>query len=113
MPERAAEAAATEETGEYATLKALGYGAGHVAGLIAAESMLIALGAGLIATWLIHPMAAWIGARYGSIFPIFVVADRTIALAAAMAALVGAVAAVVPAWRAATLKVSDGFRALG
>lgn len=104
---------ARERTREYATLKALGFGGRHIALLIGAESMLIALTAGAAGIWLIYPTADWIAARYGSIFPIFIVSERTIVLAAAMAALVGAVAALVPAWRAATLKVNDGFRAVG
>jgi putative ABC transport system permease protein len=104
---------ARERRREYATLKALGFGARFVVALIAGESLLLALSAGAVGTWLIYPAAAWVGREFGSIFPIFVVSPRTIAMAAGMTVLVGVVAAMAPAWRAATTRVADGFRAVG
>lgn len=104
---------ARERTREYATMKALGFGTRHIVFLIAGESLLLACASGAVAVWFIYPAAQWIGQRFGSIFPIFTVSPRTVVLAAAMAVLVGTVAAVVPAWRAATIKVNEGFRAVG
>ena len=104
---------ARERTREYATMKALGFGTRHIVALIGGESLLLAIASGTVALWFLYPAAAWIGQRFGSIFPIFTVSPHTVVLAGTMAVLVGAVAAVVPAWRAATLKVNDGFRAVG
>lgn len=104
---------ARERRREYATLKAIGFGDGHVVALIAGESLFIALAAGAVGVWLLYPVADWVGHRFGSIFPIFVVSPHTAWLSVAMAALVGTVAAVVPAWRAATVNVAEGFRAVG
>jgi putative ABC transport system permease protein len=104
---------ARERRREYATLKAIGFEDHHVVALIAGESLLISLAGGAIGIWLLYPLAAWVGHRFATIFPIFIVSDRTPLVAAAMAALIGVVAACAPAWRAATLKVADGFRALG
>ena len=104
---------ARERRAEYATLKAIGFGDRHVAALIAGESLLISLSAGALGNWLIYPLAAWVGQRFGSIFPIFLVSAHTPMLAAAMAVLIGVVAAIAPVWRVSTLKVADGFRGIG
>lgn len=104
---------ARERRREYATLKAIGFQDHHVVAVIAGESLLISLVAGAIGIWLLFPVAEWVGHRFASIFPIFLVSARTPLLAAAMALLIGVVAAFAPAWRVATLKVADGFRALG
>ena len=104
---------ARERRTEYATLKALGFADRHVASLIAGESLLIAISAGAIGVWLLYPVATWVGHRFGSIFPIFLVSTHTAILAATMSVLVGGVAAIVPAWRAATVNVAEGFRGVG
>ena len=104
---------ARERRGEYATLKAIGFNDSHVVALIAGESLLVSLGAGAIGIWLLYPLAAWVGHRFGSIFPIFLVAPRTPLLAAAMALLIGVVAAIAPSWRASTLKIAEGLRGIG
>jgi putative ABC transport system permease protein len=104
---------ARERRREYATLKALGFRSSYIAALILGESMFIALTAGAVAIWLIHPAAAYVGHRFGTIFPIFTVSEKTQIMAAIAALLVGVVAALPPAIRAATVKVSEGFRAVG
>jgi len=63
--------------------------------------------------WLLFAAADWVAHRFSTIFPIFVVADSTLYASAGMAFAVGAVAALVPAWRAAQLDVAAGFRAVG
>ncbi|MCC6710242.1 MAG: ABC transporter permease [Gammaproteobacteria bacterium] len=104
---------ARERRGEYATLKAIGFNDWHVVALIAGESLLISLSAGAAGIWLIYPVAEWVGHRFGSIFPIFLVSSATPWMAAAMALLIGVVAAIAPSWRASTLKVAEGFRGIG
>ena len=104
---------ARERTAEYATLKALGFGPGYLATLIFGESLTIcALGGGL-GLALTPPAAAAFKSLAGGIFPIFTVSNETLAAQAACALAVGVLAAVVPAVRAARVRVVDGLRAVG
>jgi putative ABC transport system permease protein len=103
---------ARERGPEYATMKALGFGSGYVAGLIFAESMGIALAGGLLGIALTFPLAAWFADAMGSLFPIFFVSERTVAMQLGAALVVGAVAAGLPAWRTARVRIIDGLRAV-
>ena len=103
---------ARERGAEYATMKALGFGNGYVAGLIFGESMAIALAGGLLGITLTFPLAAWFADAMGSLFPIFLVSEATVAMQVGAALLIGAVAAWLPAWRTARVRVVDGLRAV-
>jgi putative ABC transport system permease protein len=103
---------ARERGPEYATMKALGFGNGYVAGLIFAESMGIALAGGLLGIALTFPLAAWFADAMGSLFPIFFVSERTVAMQLGAAVVIGAVAAGLPAWRTARVRIIDGLRAV-
>jgi putative ABC transport system permease protein len=103
---------ARERGPEYATMKALGFGNGYVAGLIFAESMGIALAGGLLGIALTFPLAAWFADAMGSLFPIFFVSERTVAMQLGAALVIGAVAAGLPAWRTARVRIIDGLRAV-
>ena len=104
---------ARERGSEYATMKALGFGGGYVAMLIFGESLGIALVGGLIGVALTFPLAHVFSSAMGTLFPIFFVSDETMAMQMGAALLIGAVAAWLPAWRAAHLKIVDGLRAIG
>jgi putative ABC transport system permease protein len=104
---------ARERIGEYATLKALGFGPGYVARLVFGESVAIALigaGLGIAATF---PVSAAFGAKMGTLFPVFRVSEETVALQLACALVVGVAAAVVPGRRAARVRIVEGLRAIG
>jgi len=103
---------ARERGPEYATMKALGFGGGYVAALIFAESMGIALAGGLLGIALTFPLAAWFADAMGSLFPIFFVSERTVAMQLGAALAIGAVAAGLPAWRTARVRIIDGLRAV-
>jgi len=103
---------ARERQSEYATLKALGFSGGFVAGLIIAESLGLALAAGLGGIALTFPLAAAFAGLVGTLFPIFFVSQETVVLQLAATLVVGLVAAVVPAWRAARMRIIDGLRAV-
>ena len=104
---------ARERGSEYATMKALGFSGGFVALLILAESVGIALAGGLAAIALTIPLADAFAERMGSLFPIFFVSEQTMLLQAGAALVVGIVAAALPAWRTASVRIVDGLRAVG
>jgi putative ABC transport system permease protein len=103
---------ARERYGEYATLKALGFGNAFVAWLILAESMGIALLGGLLGIALTFPLAHAFASAMGTLFPVFNVSPQTMAMQVGAAVLIGVVAAGIPAWRAARVRIVDGLRAV-
>jgi putative ABC transport system permease protein len=48
----------------------------------------------------------------GSLFPIFFVSESTILMQAGAALLIGLVAAAMPAWHQARVRIVDGLRAV-
>ncbi len=103
---------ARERLGEYAMLKALGFGPWFLALLIAGESLLISVIGGGIGMAITGPAAAAFKQAVG-IFPVFAVSDDTVVAQGACALAVAIVAAVVPALRAARVRIIDGLRAIG
>jgi putative ABC transport system permease protein len=103
---------ARERNAEYATMKALGFGGWFVALLIFAESILIAAIGGLVGVALTFPLAEMFRGLTGTLFPVFLISNTTIALQFAAALFVGLVAAALPAWRAARIRIVDGLRAV-
>jgi putative ABC transport system permease protein len=104
---------ARERLGEYATLKALGFGPGYVARLVFGESIAIALCGAAIGVALTFPVADWFGTEMGTFFPVFEVSGGTVALQLACATVVGVAAALLPGRRAARVKIVEGLRAIG
>jgi len=103
---------ARERSAEYATLKALGFSGAFVATLIFAESVAIALCGGFIAIGLSFPLTGAFAAAVGSLLPAVSVSPETTALQLGAALVVGLVAAGIPAWRAARIRIVDGLRAV-
>jgi putative ABC transport system permease protein len=104
---------ARERNAEYATLKALGFGNGFVAGLVVAESLAIALAGGVVGIAATFPVAAAFADAMGTLFPIFFVSDETVLMQLGAALLVGLAAAGLPAWHVARVRIVDGLRAVG
>ena len=104
---------ARERYGEYATFKALGFSNGFVAMLIFAESLGIALFGGLLGIAFTFPMAELFASTVGSILSGFRVSEETIVMQLLAALVIGVVAAAVPAWNAARIRIVDGLRAIG
>ena len=104
---------ARERMPEYATMKALGFGPLSVVILIFGESLAIAMGGaglGMLAT---PPVAHWFAAKMGTLFPVFAVSWETFAMQAAAAIVVGTIAALLPGYRAARVRIVDGLRNIG
>jgi putative ABC transport system permease protein len=104
---------ARERYGEYATLKALGFGNGFVALLIFAESLLIATVGGLVGIALTFPTASAFVALVGALLSGFKVTQETNLLQLGAALGIGVIAAAIPAWNAARVRIVDGLRAIG
>jgi len=104
---------ARERYAEYATFKALGFSNGFVAMLIFAESLGIAILGGLLGVAFTFPIADAFAKSVGSILPAFQVSETTIAIQVAAALVIGIVAAAIPAWNAARIRIVDGLRAIG
>jgi putative ABC transport system permease protein len=104
---------ARERLAEYATLKALGFSPTYVAALILGESVAIAAIGAAIGIALTFPVGDWFAAQVGTLFPVFEVSAKTVALQIACALGVGVAAAVIPGRRAATVRIVEGLRAIG
>ncbi len=104
---------ARERLSEYATLKALGFKPGAVAAMIIGEAFLLAaVGAGL--GMLLTPVVVQVfHAATVSVFAKMPLVAQTFYLQAACAVAVGLVAGVIPAVRAARVKIVDGLRHVG
>ncbi|MEQ1773043.1 MAG: ABC transporter permease [Burkholderiales bacterium] len=104
---------ARERVAEYATLKALGFGPWFLASLIAGESLAIALVGGLLGIVCTYPVAHEFGRAMGTLFKVFEVSNETVWMQLAAIVIVGTVAAVAPATRAARVRIVDGLRNIG
>ena len=103
---------ARERYSEYATMKAIGFSGGFITLLIFGESIGITLAGGLLGIALTHPIADWFGSQMGTLFPVFLISGETIAMQFGAAVVIGVVAAMIPAWRAAHVRIVDGLRAI-
>jgi putative ABC transport system permease protein len=105
---------ARERTGEYATLKALGFGPPFVARLVLAESLVIGALGGVLAILLTGPVARGFYNSFGKqVFAIFNVSPDTYVWQACAALAVGLLAALVPMIRSANVGIVDGLRHVG
>ncbi len=104
---------ARERIAEYATMKTLGFGARHIAGVIFGESVVIALIGGVIGIILTFPAAHGIQEQLSQFFPVFHVSSMTVYLDLAASLGVGITASIFPAWRGATIPIADGLRRIG
>ncbi len=104
-----------ERTGEYGVLRAIGFLPWHVTVWIVGEALLMGTLGGLVGLAFAWPfinlgIGRFIEENMGSMFPYFRLETANVVLAMGLAALLGAAAAVVPAWRASQLRVIDAVR---
>ncbi len=104
---------ARERIAEYATLKALGFSPPFLAKLIFGESLAIAAIGGAVGIACTFPIATAFGNAMGALFKVFYVSWQTVAMQLATAVLVGAVAAILPTWRASRVRIAEGLRNIG
>jgi putative ABC transport system permease protein len=101
---------ARERLAEYATLKALGFSPSFVIKLLFGESLVIALIGGGLGLLITLPIAASFAKAVGTLFPVFVVSDTTMALQILASVIVGVVAAAWPAWKMSRINIVNGLR---
>jgi putative ABC transport system permease protein len=105
---------ARERTREYAVLKALGFSAKHLIGLILGESLFISAIGGGLGIFLTFGAVNGMGDSIPrSFFPVFEVEPSNLLLAVIAVIIVGILAAVFPVRRALTTKIADGLRFVG
>jgi len=104
---------ARERLAEYATLKTLGFGPGFVSALVLGESLAVAAAGGLVGVAATFPVARVFAAQTGTLFSTFEVSAATVEMQVGCAVLVGLGAALLPARRAASVRIVDGLRAIG
>jgi putative ABC transport system permease protein len=104
---------ARERIREYAVLKTLGFTAGHLVTIIAGESLSIAIIGGAIGIALTFPICVGFGKAMAMYFPVIIMEPMTFILAGIFAIVIGILAAVLPAERAASIKIVDGLRRVG
>jgi putative ABC transport system permease protein len=104
-----------ERTNEYGVLKALGFSGGHIAWFIIGESIVIGAIGGAVGLLLSYPMlekglGRFLEENMGQFFPYFTIDPRMAVVAFILALALGALAAAIPAYRAAHLHVVDALR---
>jgi len=104
---------ARERLAEYATMKALGFRAFHIGGVVFGESVTIALFGGILGIAATFPAAHWVETELAQFFPAFTIAPETIAFDLLAALTIGVVAGVFPTWRGSTIGIADGLRRIG
>ena len=103
-----------ERTREYAVLKSLGFTGGHLFAFIAGEALTISmLGAGIGIALLIPIVQGFESFLPRGWFPVFIIETSTYILAGSSALIVGVIAAIIPLYRALTMKIVDGLRFTG
>ena len=104
---------ARERTTEYAVLKTLGFNTGHLTGLIAGESILIACIGGAIGLALAYPFTLGFQAAFPTMFPILPPFGKIGVLAFIAAVFVGLASAFFPTLRASRMTIVEGLRHIG
>ncbi len=104
-----------ERTAEFGLLKSLGYSRGLIVGLVAGESILIALAgwlAGCVGAWVLYSRIDLQNAT-GGWFTVLRVRPDSLGLGLLLSLLVALVAIGMPAYRTSRLSVADALRYLG
>jgi putative ABC transport system permease protein len=104
-----------ERTNEYGVLRAIGFLPQHVVLWIVGESLVTGVLGGVLGVALAYPLinfgfGRFIEENMGAFFPYFRLEGANIAIGFGLAALLGVVASILPAWRASKLHVVDSLR---
>jgi putative ABC transport system permease protein len=102
-----------ERIGEYAILKTLGFGGGHITALIFGESLVITIMGCLLGVVLTFPATKILSHELGTYFPVFNIGRDTLLLSLVAALTIAFVSAIIPTRRAIKIRIADGLRRIG
>ena len=103
-----------ERTPEYAILKTMGFGIGHLLFLIAGESIFISIIGASIGLALSYPAANVFSSSTGSFLPVFQIHFwKLLSYCTAMSLGIGLVSAIIPIWGAGHIRIADALRHTG
>ena len=85
----------------------------RIGSLILAESLVITVVGGFFGMLFTFPAAGVFRSLLGNYFPVFHLSSRTLWLDAAASFAVGVVAALIPIWRATTIRIAEALRRIG
>ena len=102
-----------ERIGEYAILKTLGFGGGHITALIFGESLVITIVGCLLGVVLTFPATKILSHELGTYFPVFNIGRDTLLLSLVAALTIAFVSAIIPTRRAIKIRIADGLRRIG
>ncbi len=102
-----------ERVTEVAVLKALGFGRGQVLGMVLGEAVLIAALGGLLGVVGTKFLLQVFDISSLVMMPYFHIPWYTVLTGMLIAASIGLASGLVPAWRAASIRVVDGLRKIG
>jgi putative ABC transport system permease protein len=105
--------AARERAGEFATLKTLGFPGSTLSLMLLGESLLLSLTGAALGMGCIKPLTDAFAKTLAQYFPVFAASRETIVLGFVFGALVGVLAAAVPAWRVRSQGIAAAFRRIG
>ena len=107
-----------ERTHEYGVLRAIGFLPKHLAVFVLSEAVVVSVAGGVVGVMISYPfvqegLGRFLEENMGAFFPFFRIDPATIVWALVLAALLGAVAAALPAYTASRLKVIEALRRTG
>ena len=107
-----------ERTHEYGVLRAIGFLPKHLAVFVLSEAVAVSTLGGVLGILLSYPLVEQglgraLEENLGGFFPFFRIDSQTVVISLLLAAVLGLVAAALPAYGAAQLKVVDSLRRAG
>jgi putative ABC transport system permease protein len=107
-----------ERTHEYGVLRAIGFLPKHLAVFVVSEAVTVSVAGGVVGIMIAYPfvqegLGRFLEENMGAFFPFFRIDPTTVVWAMALAAVLGMLAAAIPAYNASRLKVVDALRRTG
>lgn len=105
-----------ERTHEYGVLRAIGFQPRHLALLVGGEGLVMGIAGGVVGVSaslvVVNLFGKWLEDNFGQFFPYYSMSTTSAVLGLVLAAFIGLIASLVPAWSAARLEVVQALRRL-
>ncbi len=107
-----------ERTHEYGVLRAIGFLPKHLAVFVLGEAVAVSVAGGILGIMISYPfvqegLGRFLEENMGAFFPFFRIDPATVVWAMVLAAVLGVLAAALPAYNASRLNVVDALRRVG